>query len=927
MAEDIDIGLTDEEIDLFFESTGLKFDPMPAVGKKLSKIFEEATGTKIKELESSGGSGMSIRGRVTLEVLKKVEEGRKKVKYKYCAALANKKKKIEVEKLQKIISSYKAAGLLEVTKKTISDYTTITKLSNGTVKGEYEKNGFKITAEDEFYPKFPAQKEAIEKALEDLRNAKDRDSSALPTSGIRDLYAFAAYLSGSDPGKNVEVFRQQSAGDLFKLFDGKSLELSQRNDDFGKAIVGVNSRAKLVFDSEDHRREYDDWLLYNSPKLNELFNKLKSSDPIVLKKDDIAGKYIRQIAELFPAGDNSYDTALAIYRKEAGCDDYVPVNHRCLIVCAACNKMSEFESFDDAKKENACQGCGKTLFRKCDKCGEMVRVTDKKCPDCDYVFPDPKLFEQHCNDARIALQKGEFLNARNYLKLAREAYPKGVGADEILKRIEEGEVAAETVKSRREAADAYARLEERLKKNNVITKEDVDICVRYKKEEPRFAVVLDEHRAKMDEALKLKKFEEVERYLRILDSVLTGDEKKKYKDLIEEHYLQKKLSIMIDNLEKDFISHNSDSDHDYRISRIKSDCLPLYKKTNDGRLLDLIMKTRPLPPKGLSAKATVDGVRLKWVRRFNDDALIHILRKPDSPFTDSDKMEQHRKDFCIVSIDDSKGEYADAGTQGGRTYYYAAFAERKEFEGCVSGVSESVRVSTNIGVSGLSIRLNNNKVELAFTKPSFCHHVKIERRLKDSQSSIELLDDDYEGKSPYMVEKETDMGKPYVYRLTCIYEADRGKWIESACQETEEFCIEDKRKEIKKPDRMIGFDRASTRIDSNGCLRIGMNGCPPAGTTTVYFNIRIGEEKTFAEEESEKGQMIEGNAEKFKSEMKWMRADEYNPSAQYSYHLSLGKRDAVCVTLITEHEDHGCISFYNNDVIVLKPKRSFRLFG
>ncbi len=429
MADEVVDELTDDEIDLFFELTGLKFDPpqnnLDAVKKKIEKLDgEDVTGSD------------PIRRK---KVLDKAKKGLEKRLLGYFKPIAEKKKNVEIARLEETISFLVGFGRRDVTKKKIQEDSKRTHLSFKTVREIYESKGLRV-AEDEalkFYPKFPAQKEAIEKALEDLRNAKNKDPSALPTSGINDLYAFAAYLSGSDPGKNVEVFRRKSAGDLFRLFDGKSLELSLRNDDFGKTLTNVIAQAKLVFDSEDHRREYDDWLLYNSSELTGLFARLKGLGFQKCMNDDVALTSIKRIAELFVSRssigkenkDNEgmlYKTALAIYNVEANCQ-YGPLemnDNDVFIECAECGQRREFPSLEKARDQNECKNCGKPLFRKCARCGEMVPMSEDKCPRCGSVFANAELAKKRLRDAEGALDKGEFAKAREFLRLAGEFIPK-----------------------------------------------------------------------------------------------------------------------------------------------------------------------------------------------------------------------------------------------------------------------------------------------------------------------------------------------------------------------------------------------------------------------------------------------------------------------------------------------------------------------
>jgi hypothetical protein len=138
---------------------------------------------------------------------------------------------------------------------------------------------------------------------------------------VKDLYDLAAYLAG-EPEKAAE-YRGKSTPELKSLFDGFAKEYSTRTDNFGHLCSALAIYGKIyVFDSEDHRQDYEAYLKYKSPSLTQLFSTIKSVPGQYFLVPKFAEACIKEISTVF----EDYEVSLAIYNKEAGLKDepYIP---------------------------------------------------------------------------------------------------------------------------------------------------------------------------------------------------------------------------------------------------------------------------------------------------------------------------------------------------------------------------------------------------------------------------------------------------------------------------------------------------------------------------------------------------------------------------------------------------------------------------
>ncbi|MBQ9419099.1 MAG: hypothetical protein IJU31_01845 [Synergistaceae bacterium] len=298
------------------------------------------------------------------------------------------------------------------------------KLSEKDIEKLYVDNGFKVEKIEpsKAMPVFPSNRENIAKEIESLkqkvRKAKTLNPQLPDADFIKDLYDFAAYVS--DDVENAKDYRTFSTKQLKSILEAIKQKYIQMNSEtVEKTESNIAGFAVLyVFDSDAHRKGYDQYLLYSSPVLTELFTNMKGLSEADLRDPDIAELCIKEIEKVF--GD--HDVALAIYNNEAGFrnDPYIPDRSVFVVRCAHCQAICEFFSPNEAQKLNKCTNCGEKLYKKCPK-GHNVLMSLMKCPDCGYDFPDSAKFVKFMARAESALRLNDFTGARLALDQARMA--------------------------------------------------------------------------------------------------------------------------------------------------------------------------------------------------------------------------------------------------------------------------------------------------------------------------------------------------------------------------------------------------------------------------------------------------------------------------------------------------------------------------
>lgn len=165
-------------------------------------------------------------------------------------------------------------------------------------------------------PKFPKNAERIHFEIAELSRTKDPNPYSPDTSLVTDLYAFAAYLEGES--ENAALYRSKATAELRELFDSHAQKFLMRCDSLGKLCNSLIANAKAyVFNSDENRQAYENFLRYKSPSLTELFEAIHGASKVDLLDPRLAELCIKKISEVF----KEYNTSLSIYNKEAGLVD------------------------------------------------------------------------------------------------------------------------------------------------------------------------------------------------------------------------------------------------------------------------------------------------------------------------------------------------------------------------------------------------------------------------------------------------------------------------------------------------------------------------------------------------------------------------------------------------------------------------------
>lgn len=414
------------ELDLF-DLTGLSFDPPEKAAKKVKAAIDK----KLKELGTSLASSTQQieRDEITARInfLKEISgkvlvpDGKKLNESEY-QALAARRVDSELKKLKSTASLMSQSGSLLISEGMIKFHRRERKLSEERVREVFTELGFSIVDIDPLsaMPKFSKNVERIHSEIAALSRTTDPNPDGPDTSLVTDLYAFAAYLEGEP--ESAALYRSKTAAELSGLFDSHAKKFSMRNDNLGKLCGSLSTAAKMyVFNSDENRQAYEDFLNYNSPALTALFESMRGASKTDLLDARFAEPCIKRISEVF----GNYETALSIYNQEAGLKDepYIPLKPVYHIKCDYCGRVSEFPSEEDAQNANKCTNCKKALFKECKKCKKLIPVSKEKCPHCGFVFAGAVLFEKHYRAAEAALRKSDFEVARKHLYDARSANP------------------------------------------------------------------------------------------------------------------------------------------------------------------------------------------------------------------------------------------------------------------------------------------------------------------------------------------------------------------------------------------------------------------------------------------------------------------------------------------------------------------------
>ncbi|MDR1149269.1 MAG: Hsp70 family protein [Spirochaetaceae bacterium] len=315
----------------FFDLTHLPFDPPEKAAQKLidaiNKAKKELDTTiflSVQQFERDETAGKtSFLDSISKSIFN--NEGKLTPAYD---DLAKDKVKKEIEKLRAVASLLKQSGFHVITEGAIRGHQKKTMLSREHLEDLFRAAGFTIISTADLfkkYPRFPTNVYKMYAELEALRKSPNPrpNTNEAALRQVKDLYDFAAYMAG-EPEKAAE-YRGKSTPELKSLFDGFAKAYCIQFDNFGWLCSSLAVHGKIyVFDSEDHRRDYEAYLKYTSPSLTQFFSTIRSVPSQYFLEPKFAEACIKEISTVF----EDYEVSLAIYNKEAGLKDepYIPAS-------------------------------------------------------------------------------------------------------------------------------------------------------------------------------------------------------------------------------------------------------------------------------------------------------------------------------------------------------------------------------------------------------------------------------------------------------------------------------------------------------------------------------------------------------------------------------------------------------------------------
>ena len=424
----------------FFDLTELPFDPPEKKFDKINRAIQKT----IEKLRGQQGSASQDAERQEIAgKLKYLEEMQESLSRDNSSMV-----RMAAEKTAAVKQRLSAAvELTKIGKQTflvtigaIKAQKRKTRLSQKSVESVYQEKGFTIVQTNPLsaYPKFPTNAENLYNELARLRTTKDPNPNGPDTSKVENLYAFAAYIS-LEP-ENVAEYRTWSTPDLARLLSEYGTRNAARNDPLGKLCNSIASKGKAyVFNNEENRRAYDQYLLYKNPNLSRLFTLLRDVTETEKRTASFADNCVREIAKVF--GDS--EVALAIYNKEANLQDdpYFPETAAYFVPCARCGSLCQFPTFQEAHRVNRCTQCGAALFKPCPRCKKFARASLERCPECGFIFNNAGQVSKYMSLAENALLRGDVDEARRNLSKAKSADPDGTASTTDLEQRIERKVA------------------------------------------------------------------------------------------------------------------------------------------------------------------------------------------------------------------------------------------------------------------------------------------------------------------------------------------------------------------------------------------------------------------------------------------------------------------------------------------------------
>ena len=421
------------EVKDFFDLTGLPYDEdreLRMTSFSLARVIDKSL-SALREEQDDGSTSASRKKELQthIDLLTKsrgelLSASDNNIDRSLLRAMKQKRVRAESDKLRKWVQILRSSGRSSFTKGTINARRGLTGLSRQTIQSVFESEGLTLREIELKRPSFPLNAQRI---LADMQRLHDLTVRLRPNNPVLpNAYSCIAYLAeftGDASKGNEDYYRSLSAQDLcakLRTFASHAkLTKAGVDDELGNLCkVLANALETQILDTEEHRAEFDVYVLYCGQDMTELFAHLKQATPSELREPGLAEAFLRQMRGLFHTGLGRYleeSVLLSMYNTQAGLiddDPYYPEKVVIYVSCPLHGCVSEFESMQEAYTINTCKVCGAPLFKECAACHHMVSFSAITCPLCGTAFPDKALAHKHfprprelCNKTTLLLRK------------------------------------------------------------------------------------------------------------------------------------------------------------------------------------------------------------------------------------------------------------------------------------------------------------------------------------------------------------------------------------------------------------------------------------------------------------------------------------------------------------------------------------------
>ena len=227
-----------------------------------------------------------------------------------------------------------------------------------------------------------------------------------------------------------EDYAKKPTVELKKIIENLCLQWGNRMSEH--EIYNFLFLMKDALKDEDSRDKLDN--SFKLAKLDDLLNLAKGVPDSLKRDEDFAENVIKKIQKEFP----DYDLALYLYNFKTGIvnNPYEPEDAFITVTCGNCNTPLTFSTINEAQKAK-CPVCGDSIYTTCPNngCHKLIPNSIHKCTYCGFDMKEYRKFDFYLSSADSSLQSGDYMNAKQYFQLAKNANSSSSKLGNLEKRI------------------------------------------------------------------------------------------------------------------------------------------------------------------------------------------------------------------------------------------------------------------------------------------------------------------------------------------------------------------------------------------------------------------------------------------------------------------------------------------------------------